>query len=55
MPEGVVAYLDLKAGDKLEWKMEVAEGKKIVIVWKTGNEDDEIKEIISRYTKTDRG
>jgi len=34
VPEGVVSYLDLEAGDKLEWRMEIAEGKKVVIVRK---------------------
>jgi hypothetical protein len=30
LPEGVVAYLDLKAGDKLEWRMEIENGDKVV-------------------------
>ncbi|MGD0329075.1 MAG: AbrB family transcriptional regulator [Nitrososphaeria archaeon] len=30
IPEGIVAYLDLKAGDKLEWRMEIEDGKKVV-------------------------
>jgi antitoxin component of MazEF toxin-antitoxin module len=34
IPEGVVAYLELENGDKLDWKMEIANGKKIVIVRK---------------------
>ncbi len=34
IPEGVVSYLDLEAGDKLEWRMEIAEGKKVVLVRK---------------------
>jgi len=54
VPEGVVAYLDLRAGDKLEWKMEVAEGEKIVIVWKTGATDSEIIKIASRYAKPEQ-
>ena len=51
VPEGVVAYLDLKAGDKLEWRMEVAEGKKIVLIWKS-DEGRRMLEIASKYVKT---
>jgi bifunctional DNA-binding transcriptional regulator/antitoxin component of YhaV-PrlF toxin-antitoxin module len=35
IPEGIVAYLDLKAGDTLEWRMEVANEGKIVLLRKT--------------------
>jgi bifunctional DNA-binding transcriptional regulator/antitoxin component of YhaV-PrlF toxin-antitoxin module len=34
VPEGVVAFLDLKAGDKLEWKMDIEKNERIVIVKK---------------------
>jgi hypothetical protein len=34
VPEGIVAFLELKAGDKLEWKMEIMDGKRVVIVRK---------------------
>jgi bifunctional DNA-binding transcriptional regulator/antitoxin component of YhaV-PrlF toxin-antitoxin module len=35
VPEGIVAYLELKAGDKLEWKMSSNEdGERITIVRK---------------------
>ena len=34
VPEGIVAFLDLKAGDKLEWKMEIIEGERVVMVRK---------------------
>ena len=30
LPEGVVAYLDLHDGDKLEWRMEIESGEKVV-------------------------
>ncbi len=32
IPEGIVAYLELKATDKLEWKMDVLKGKKVVYI-----------------------
>jgi hypothetical protein len=34
VPEGIVAFLELKAGDKLEWKMEIMDNKRVVIVKK---------------------
>jgi bifunctional DNA-binding transcriptional regulator/antitoxin component of YhaV-PrlF toxin-antitoxin module len=34
IPEGIVAFLDLKEGDKLEWKMDIAENKRVVLVKK---------------------
>ncbi len=34
VPEGIVAFLDLKEGDKLEWKMEIIDNKRVVIVKK---------------------
>jgi len=35
VPEGIVAFLDLKAGDKLDWRMEIIEDERVVIVRKT--------------------
>jgi len=34
VPEGIVAFLDLKEGDKLEWKMEIIDNKRVTIVKK---------------------
>ncbi len=34
VPEGIVAYLDLKAGDKLDWRMEIEKGEKVVKIKK---------------------
>ncbi len=34
IPEGIVAYLALSAGNKLEWRMEMDKGERIVIVRK---------------------
>lgn len=36
IPEGIVAFLDMKAGDELEWRMEISEdNERIVIVKKS--------------------
>jgi len=34
VPEGIVAFLNLKAGDKLEWKMEIMDGERATVVHK---------------------
>jgi len=34
IPEGIVAFLEIEKGDKLEWKMEIADNERIVIVKK---------------------
>jgi hypothetical protein len=35
IPEGCVAFLDLKAGDKLEWRMDINEkGERVLITRK---------------------
>ena len=35
IPEGIVAYLDIQVGDKIDWRMEIENGKKIVKVTKS--------------------
>lgn len=34
IPEGIVAYLELGEGDKLEWKMDLDKNERIVVVRK---------------------
>jgi hypothetical protein len=34
IPEGIVAFLELKAGDKLEWKMVVQDTERMVAIKK---------------------
>jgi len=34
VPEGIVAFLDLRSGDKLEWKMEIINNKRVALVKK---------------------
>jgi hypothetical protein len=34
VPEGIVAFLELKSGDKLDWKMEIQNGERVVVVKK---------------------
>lgn len=35
VPEGIVAFLDLKPGEKLDWRMDIIDGQKVVIVRKS--------------------
>lgn len=50
VPEGIVAFLNLKAGDKLEWKMEIQGNKRVVLVEKILS-DDEAKQLALKYAK----
>lgn len=34
VPEGIVAFLDIEEGDKLEWKMDIKDDERIAIVRK---------------------
>lgn len=34
IPEGIVVYLDIEDGDKLEWKMKIIDGKPTALVRK---------------------
>lgn len=34
IPEGMVAFLEIQSGDKLEWKMEIINGERVAIVRK---------------------
>ncbi len=45
VPEGIVTFLDLKAGNKLQWKMDVIDGERYVILNKL---ERRIKEEISK-------
>lgn len=49
VPEGIVAFLKLEAGNKLEWDMEIIEGIRVAIVRKQNT--DEGARIASKYVK----
>lgn len=48
VPEGVVAYLDIQEGDKLDWRMEIEDGEKVVKVKKAIAEVDKIASIYAK-------
>jgi len=39
IPEGMVAFLELTEGDKLEWRMDIRDGERIAIVRKAKTTD----------------
>ena len=51
VPEGIVAFLELKVGDKLEWKMEIISEQRVVMVRKAKASEDAAK-IASKYAKS---
>lgn len=51
IPEGIVAFLEVNDGDKLDWKMEVLkDGERVVVVTKYSS-GDEVKKIVRKYAK----
>jgi hypothetical protein len=48
VPEGIVAFLDLKEGDKLQWKMDVKGNERIAIVSRGSNAKDSVEQ--ARYS-----
>ena len=54
VPEGIVAYLELQPGDRLNWKMEIISDEKVVLVRKAKTIDDEAMKIASKYAKPKR-
>jgi bifunctional DNA-binding transcriptional regulator/antitoxin component of YhaV-PrlF toxin-antitoxin module len=52
IPEGIVAFLGVKEGDKLDWKMEVSkDGERIVIVTKSEDDLESARRIARKYSK----
>jgi bifunctional DNA-binding transcriptional regulator/antitoxin component of YhaV-PrlF toxin-antitoxin module len=40
VPEGIVAFMGIKEGDKLEWKMDIQSNERMSIVKKSPTKDD---------------
>ena len=53
VPEGIVAFLDLKSGDKFEWKMEIIDNERVVLVKKMLS-DEEVEQIAQKYATQKR-
>lgn len=52
VPEGIVAFLELTEGDKLEWRMDIQNGERITIVRKAKLESTE--DSSSKHGRTKR-
>jgi bifunctional DNA-binding transcriptional regulator/antitoxin component of YhaV-PrlF toxin-antitoxin module len=50
IPEGMVAFLNLKEGDSLEWKMEIIDNERVALVKKMLS-DEEAKALALKYAK----
>jgi antitoxin component of MazEF toxin-antitoxin module len=54
VPEGIVAFLELNEGDKLDWRMDVQNNERIVIVRKAKLHSEETLKIAAKYAKAKR-
>lgn len=53
VPEGIVAFLQLNEGERLDWRMEVDTntGQRYVVVRKAADLEKEASEIAAKYVK----
>lgn len=51
IPEGIVAFLGVKEGDKLDWKMEIAKDGERIVVVKKFDEYEKASRIAKKYSK----
>ncbi|HEX9317417.1 MAG TPA: hypothetical protein VF884_00610 [Nitrososphaeraceae archaeon] len=48
VPEGIVAFLEIKEGDKLQWKMDIKDNERVAIVNKSSKTKDSVE--LARYS-----
>ena len=49
VPEGIVAFLDIKEGDKLQWRMDIQNNERITIVTKKTLLNKGTSQLASKY------
>ncbi len=56
IPEGIVSYLDIQAGDKLEWYMEDLRNERVAVVTKKKkiNKEELLEDPIEELVKEER-
>jgi antitoxin component of MazEF toxin-antitoxin module len=54
IPEGIVAFLELNEGDRLDWRMEVQNDERVVIVKRLKALEEQATEIAAKYAKKSR-
>ncbi len=56
IPEGMVAFLGIREGDKLEWIMDVTDNARRAIVTKRQDvKDEELENMAKKYLKPRKG
>jgi len=53
VPEGIVVFLDLKEGDKLQWKMDMKDNERVAVVSKGLKAKDSVE--LARYSMKQKG
>ncbi len=48
IPEGIVVFLEIKEGDKLQWKMDMKDNERMVIVKKSSKDKDSVE--LAKYS-----
>ena len=48
VPEGIVAFLGIQEGDKLQWKMDLQNNERVAVVNKKSNQKDSVE--LARYS-----
>ena len=51
VPDGIVAFLELQEGDKLDWKMDLENGERVVKVRKAISSIEEARRIVAKRVK----
>ena len=54
VPEGIVAFLEIKEGDKLQWKMDIKDNERVAIVSKGKLLGNESRKIATKHVRLDR-
>jgi len=55
VPEGIVSYLELEVGDKLEWRMDTKNNERIVIIRKDGIKRNDVSQFVNPEKVTRSG
>jgi hypothetical protein len=51
VPEGIVAFLELTEGDKLDWRMDIQNNERIVVVRKGKTVDEEAMKVARKHLR----
>lgn len=55
VPEGIVSYLDIQVGDKLEWRMDTQNNDRVAIVSKKELLKDPVEELVKEERRKKGG